>query len=744
MASIKLAECRPLESWVWHFDMLNDEKRNTAYLLAIRDWARRTHSSSRTAAAGSDGSAATDRSVVLEIGTGSGILSSMVAREVEAAEGLRSADQGTPTPTPPPAEIVAVEVVDEIADCAAATFAGQGRVPIQLVRCHSTALNVAAGAPPPPPPQTPLEQGEPRLLPAPAELVIGELLDTGLLGEGLISSMRDAAARLTTPDFASIPASAVIFAAPIQSEVVWRMGSLRPDREGEPMTGFKSPIEWTRCNGAAAAEGMHVRFSPSAAGVGDGVGVVGGVGGGGHGGTGGGGDGGIEVTPLAPTQPVFGLDFCHLETSGVHDVNFEIAQGRSIGHNILLPCRLVSSRRVTTSPPRHFTFITLSPLRPHDLNTSDGVIHGLVYWWVCNMSGSGAPHPILMSTTPGASPAPDHWRQNVCPLTRPLAVKAGQVLTARARHDEDMVWFEPFDEVTPAASGATATLGGSSAGSGSGTDAHTAAEQQLLPPVCRCGLHTTIPRSRLLALNDTERRTAFRHALGRAYRHASDRGEAESPRGSRGSPPRAVVLGDGLFAPLLAAEARFEVTAVALDARVAALGKRAATASGFGERVEWVLGAEAISDPTDASQTARDVAGALAGAGLATTADLVVAEPFLPGVVADSEGGGVEGWGFDTALLLWSHLFHLAREFDSPAVSPVRAVVRGALYESTELFRLLSPVTHEGSDGGQESRREAASDGEVAAEAAAAIAAAAAGTCESWPAPSSMKKGSCS
>ena len=61
-------------------------------------------------------------------------------------------------------------------------------------------------------------------------------------------------------------------------------------------------------------------------------------------------------------------------------------------------------------------------------------------------------------------------------------------------------------------------------------------------------------------------------------------------------------------------------------------------------------------------------------------------------------------------------------------MSPVRAVVRGALYESTELFRLLSPVTYGNSDGGKEARGEWASDDEVAAEAAAVIAAAEAGT----------------
>ena len=85
-------------------------------------------------------------------------------------------------------------------------------VPIQLLRCHSTDLltvapppAVTTSAPPSLPPNPPT-------LPGPAELVLGELLDTGLLGEGLISSMRDAKARLTSRDFVSIPASAVVYA----------------------------------------------------------------------------------------------------------------------------------------------------------------------------------------------------------------------------------------------------------------------------------------------------------------------------------------------------------------------------------------------------------------------------------------------------------------------------------------------------------------------------------------------------
>jgi tetratricopeptide (TPR) repeat protein len=139
----------------WHFGMLNDRARNDAFERAI---AR----------------AAPGRRLVLDIGTGSGLLAMMAARA--GAE-----------------RVVACEAVKPLAQVAARIVARNGYADrITVIAKRSTELAVGQD------------------LPQPADLLISEILDAGLLGEGVMRTFRHAVAALITPDAAIIPAGATV------------------------------------------------------------------------------------------------------------------------------------------------------------------------------------------------------------------------------------------------------------------------------------------------------------------------------------------------------------------------------------------------------------------------------------------------------------------------------------------------------------------------------------------------------
>ncbi len=138
----------------WHFDMLADQARNDAYDAAIRK-------------------SAPGRSV-LDIGTGSGLLAMMAARA--GATSVTACEMSAPI----------AQAAQQILD------ANNMADKVQLHNKKSTKLKV----------------GEE--MSAPADLLVSEILDVGLLGEGVIPSLRHARENLLSPDAKLIPAAAQV------------------------------------------------------------------------------------------------------------------------------------------------------------------------------------------------------------------------------------------------------------------------------------------------------------------------------------------------------------------------------------------------------------------------------------------------------------------------------------------------------------------------------------------------------
>jgi len=149
----------------WHFPMMNDTYRNALYERAIENLVR-------------------SGDVVLDIGAGSGLLAMMAARA--GAE-----------------QVFTCEIVPPIAAAAAAIVEGNGlAAKVTVIPKKSTALVVGED------------------LPKPADLLICEIFDVGLLAEDVIPTLKHAKEYLLCANARMIPRAAAVFAACIESEAL--------------------------------------------------------------------------------------------------------------------------------------------------------------------------------------------------------------------------------------------------------------------------------------------------------------------------------------------------------------------------------------------------------------------------------------------------------------------------------------------------------------------------------------------
>lgn len=185
-ALINLRRLMSVKIPYWHFEMLADSHRNDAYEKALKK-------------------AVKPGSRVLDIGTGSGLLSMMAAR---AGAG----------------QVVACEMHERLAQTAQEIVALNGfSESIQVHHKKSTLLHIG------------------QELPERVDVVVSEILDVGALGEGVLPSIRHAVKQLAKPNATLIPAAIKIWGQLIE---IPARSKVAPVRE---VSGFDlSPFEQYR------------------------------------------------------------------------------------------------------------------------------------------------------------------------------------------------------------------------------------------------------------------------------------------------------------------------------------------------------------------------------------------------------------------------------------------------------------------------------------------------------------------
>lgn len=352
-------------------DMLHDTERNEKYYMAISKAIKALRARGQPVH-------------VLDIGTGTGLLSMMAATV--------GADS-----------ITACEAFEPMANCAEQVITANGfNKQISLIHGRSTDVTVGKD----------MKQK--------ANLLVTEVFDTELIGEGAISTYTHAHDNLLLEDCLTVPRAANMYVQPVCSEHIRRWNTLQPVplKPGQPM---RVPAAFDQCSGAPSLHDLQLdQISPAL------------------------------FTALSPPVQVFRFDFSQ-----------KGALKKKEGSEVNIQAQV------------------------------DGQVDAIFVWWDLEMDPQGE---IILSCAPRWAhplgdklPWRDHWMQAIYYPSQRLKVKQGETFRILSSHDEYSLWFE------------TATPG----------QQISVAER----PVCECGLHIAVSRSRLAMLGEKHRNSVFYEVL---------------------------------------------------------------------------------------------------------------------------------------------------------------------------------------------------------------------------------------
>ncbi|VDK35730.1 unnamed protein product [Taenia asiatica] len=404
-------------------DMLHDCDRNRRYYEALR------HVITGMKAAG--------REVhVLDIGGGTGLLSMMAARA--------GADS-----------VVACETFGPVASCALRILEANGLTErVKLINKHSTDLVVGED------------------MPRKANVLVAELFDTELIGEGALNVYLHAADNLLTSDAILIPCKAKMYLQIVESPFLWSHNQI------EPFGGDLSfpTEEMRRCHGSPVVFDLQVsrlkfvrdEFITNNE------------------------DRGAVRCLLGSPLMFHEFNFTpHSSTLKLEEVKritavlIAIFSINLVNLNCLLPspcCMIKLLDHVYLTCPLE---VKGKPITV----CCGGLAHAMIVWWELQMEPSGHVPAITtapLSAEPSAGPGDpratptwrEHWMQAVYfPRSCPLALSAGEALCIDFSHDAYSIYL----------------------------DLHRASSSPPLtdhrPSFCHCLTHVAWPRSRFAQLN---------------------------------------------------------------------------------------------------------------------------------------------------------------------------------------------------------------------------------------------------
>lgn len=311
-------------------DMLHDKERNDKYYLGLKSAIEEMHKAGKKAK-------------VLDIGTGTGLLS-MMAAQLDADS------------------IVACEAFPPIAECARKVIAKNGFAnKIHVVKKRSTEMTVGPNG----------DMAER------ANILVTEVFDTELIGEGAIATFSHAHRELLEKDCLVVPNSATIYAQVIESDPIQRWNKLTPVDCGN--TSLTVPDSIMSCPGAAAVHDVQINQLNIS-----------------------------DFREIIPPQPVFRFDW-----SG----KTPILNNHCTMH--------VAKALCTGTAQAVFMWWELS------MDVANKVKLSCAPWWA---------HPSK-PPGPDKIPWRDHWMQAIYYVPTPLQVRQNEELLLISCHDEFSLWF---------------------------------------------------------------------------------------------------------------------------------------------------------------------------------------------------------------------------------------------------------------------------------------------------------------
>ncbi|XP_075979043.1 arginine methyltransferase 7 isoform X2 [Anticarsia gemmatalis] len=322
-------------------DMLHDTERNKKYYRALQLAINKMHNEGKEAH-------------VLDIGTGTGLLSIMAAR--------CGADS-----------IVACEAFLPMAECCLKILERNGvRDKIHVVPKRSTDITVG-------------ENGD---MKRKANILVTEVFDTELIGEGALSTFSHAHKYLLEEDCIVVPDSAVIYAQVIECSTLWKWNKLNDLADADLDVVLRTPQRMKDCAGSAAVHDLQLSQLPRS-----------------------------SFRELSEPIPVFYYDW-----SGRTPIIFK----RTVKQDF----------NATDTGKAQVVFMWWEL----NMDTEGKIVLSCAPWWTHPDADLAAERP--QDTIPWR----DHWMQAVYYLPQELTVQKGAEATLISCQDEYSLWFFLEDE----------------------------------------------------------------------------------------------------------------------------------------------------------------------------------------------------------------------------------------------------------------------------------------------------------
>lgn len=326
-------------------DMLHDTERNQKYYAALKKTIKKLHDSGKEAH-------------VLDIGTGTGILSMMAVKS------------GADT-------VTACEAFMPMAHCAEKIMFANGMgEKIKLIKKRSTEIQV----------------GEGKDMQRRANVLVTEVLDTELIGEGAIGIYNHAHKHLLTDDCVLIPSRATVFAQVVQTPlaVAWNRTKTIANLDGEIL--LQTPESIIACKGEAGVHDMQLSQLPM-----------------------------NQICPISKPIPIF-------------DFNFSDSTGMATDRSNNL--KLKSDSQGSVDMVLFWWSIDMD-------NEGEIVLSCAPYWAHPDFAELSSKNQSKLPVQ-NVIPWRDHWMQAVYYIPKPFGVQSHQEFVLSANHDEYSFWFDAW------------------------------------------------------------------------------------------------------------------------------------------------------------------------------------------------------------------------------------------------------------------------------------------------------------